>query len=65
MVEVEVGLVSACAVWDGKCFGDLCSLHVPVVLDELFLGMCLDCGSETVPFGLCFMGLVLVSLQGF
>ena len=31
---------------------------------RLFLGVCLDCGSETVPFCLCYVGLVLIPLQG-
>ena len=31
---------------------------------RLFLGVCLDCGSETVPFCLCYVDLVLIPLQG-
>ena len=29
---------------------------------KLFLGVCLDCGLETFPFGLCYVGLVLIPL---
>ena len=32
---------------------------------RLFLGVCLDYGSETVPFALCYVGLVLLPIQGF
>ena len=35
------------------------------VVHRLFLRVCLDCGSETVPFGLCYVGLVLIPHQGF
>ena len=49
-------------MWDGNALLILCTLYVLVVVDELFLGVCLDCGSETVPFGLCYVGLVLIPL---